>query len=613
MLSIILVVLVASLVYLYGTRSFKYWVERGVKHDKPLPVFGNALDKFLQRISLCDLYSEAYRKYPNEKLVGLYLANDPKLILRDPELIKHVLTTDFQHFHPRGILPAENDLEPMFRNIFFADGDLWKLLRQRLTPAFTSGKLKAMFTLIVERAEKLQAIAIDAAEAGVDVDMRDLMARYTTDLIGACGFGIDADSLIDENSTFRQLGKRSFKRTKRDGFVAMLKFIAPKLFRKLHFLAPEIERYTMSIVRDILGKRNYLPVGRNDFVDLLLELKQKGAMVGESLEKRNPDGTPEKILLELDLILMASQILVFFIAGFDTSSSATSYLLHQLAFHSDAQKKCQEEIDEVLSRHGRLCFEAVEELKYLKMCFREAMRMFPPIGYLMRRCTGRYTFPGTNVTIDKGIGVVVPIHAMQNDEQYFLDPSEFRPERFSSENVSSIPNHVYLPFGEGPRACIGERLGMLQSLAGVAALLQRCSVEPGPTTVGTPITDPTSTITQNISGGLPLIIRVRTPQENKILEAREDKNQVAVLCCDLSKAFDVADHNLLTDKLRHYGLGGPALALMADLLRNRKQVVMADSGRVRSDAVVTSMGVAQDTTTKNPKQVARERQIPASF
>ncbi|XP_061719500.1 cytochrome P450 6B1-like isoform X2 [Cydia pomonella] len=322
MLSIVLVVLFASLAYLYGTRSFKYWVERGVKHDKPLPVFGNALDKFLQKISLCDLYSEAYRKFPNEKFVGLYLANDPKLILRDPELIKHVLITDFQHFHARGILPLENDLEPMFRNIFFADGDLWKLLRQRLTPAFTSGKLKAMFTLIVERAEKLQTIVIDTAEDGVEVDMRDLMAR-------------------------------------------------------------------------------------------------------------------------------------------------------------------------------------------------EAMRMFPSIGYLMRRCTGRYTFPGTSVTIDEGIGVVVPIHAIQNDEQYFQDPSEFKPERFSPENVSSMPNHVYLPFGEGPRACIGERLGMLQSLAGVAAVLQRCSVEPGPTTVGTPVTDPTSTITQLIRGGLPLAIRVRNPQEKR--------------------------------------------------------------------------------------------------
>ncbi|MDK0539469.1 cytochrome P450, partial [Clostridium perfringens] len=78
--------------------------------------------------------------------------------------------------------------EPMMQNLFFAEGDLWKLLRQRMTPAFTSGKLKAMFPLVVERAERLKTRALAAAADGKSLDARDLMARYTTDFIGACGF-----------------------------------------------------------------------------------------------------------------------------------------------------------------------------------------------------------------------------------------------------------------------------------------------------------------------------------------------------------------------------------------------------------------------------------------
>ncbi|XP_073965059.1 cytochrome P450 6B7-like [Choristoneura fumiferana] len=508
MLLLALAVLLTLLAYQYSTRNFKYWEQRGVKHDKPLPLFGNAYAKFLQKISLSDMYTEAYRKYPDERYVGLYLANDPKLVLRDPELIKHVLVTDFLHFHPRGLLPAKSVVEPMLRNLFFADGDLWKLLRQRLTPAFTSGKLKGMFPLIVERAEKLQKIAAAAAETGAEVDVRDLMARYTTDFIGACGFGIDTDSLNDENSTFRRLGKRSFTRTGRDGFVAMLKFVAPTVFKNLHFLVPEIEEYTMSLVRSIFVQRNYQPCGRNDFIDLLLEMKQKGKLVGESLEKKNSDGSSEKIEMELDEVLMAAQVLVFFAAGFETSSSATSYTLHQLAFHPEAQRKCQQEIDHVLSRYdNKLCYDAVKEMKYLEMCFREGMRLYPSLGFLARRCVSTYTLPGSAVTIDAGVGVIVPIHALQTDPKYFEQPEQFRPERFGV--AGDIANHVYLPFGEGPRACIGERLGLMQSLAGLAALLRGFSVAPGRSTRRSPRTDPSSTVTQIIEGGLPLALLAR--------------------------------------------------------------------------------------------------------
>ncbi|XP_061705099.1 cytochrome P450 6B2-like [Cydia pomonella] len=513
MLAVALVVLIASLIYIYGTRNHKYWAERGIKHDKPLPIFGNALSKFFQKISLADLYSEAYKKYPNERFVGMYLANNVMLVLRDPELIKHVLVTDFQCFHPRGLLdllPTDDVPEPMMRNLFLADGDLWKLLRQRLTPAFTTGRLKAMFPLIIERAEKLQDIAIEAANTGVEVDIRELMARYTRDFIGACGFGIHDDSLNDENSIFRRLGRRLFTRTKRDDFVAIVKIMAPSLFKKLHFLVPEIEENTMLLVTSILEQRNYRPSGRNDFIDILLEIKQEGKIVGKSFEKDKADGTTDETELELNEVMMAAQVLVFFVAGFETSSLASSYTLHQLAFHPKAQIKCQEEIDEVLGRYGKLSYEAVKEMKYLKMCFREAMRMHPPVGFLARRCVSRYTFPGTGVTIDPGVGIIVPIDAMHNDELFFQEPYRFFPERFSPEDESQIPKHVYLPFGEGPRACIGEQLGLMQSLAGLAALLQRCSVAPGHRTVRNPVTDPASTLTQTLLEGLPLVIQRRT-------------------------------------------------------------------------------------------------------
>lgn len=365
------VIVVVILLYLYGTKDHEYWKKRGVTYVKPSPYFGSFFRVFTQRICFSDQLYEYYFQYTKEKFLGIFVGDRIGLMLRDPELIKRVMATDFHHFHPRGFNPHKTVTEPISKNLFTGDGDTWKLLRQRITPAFTSGKLKAMFPLIVERAEKLQTIAAVAAKSNTEVDIRELMARYTTDFIGACGFGLDADTLNDEDSTFRKLGKRIFTITKRDALVIMLKTIAPETFKNLQIISPEIEEKTFGLVTGIMKQRNYKPSGRNDFIDLLMELKNKGTIVGESVEMRNADGTPKIVELELDDMLMTAQVFIFFAAGFETSSSTTSFTLHQLAFHPEEQKKCQEEIDEVLNRHGgKLSYDAVKEMKYLDMVFK---------------------------------------------------------------------------------------------------------------------------------------------------------------------------------------------------------------------------------------------------
>ncbi|XP_063631310.1 cytochrome P450 6B2-like [Cydia splendana] len=505
------VAILAAIVILLFLNLHKcnYWAIRGVKHEKCYPLFGTIFRVITLQICLSEYVAELYHKYLKENLVGFSICGMNALVVRDPELIKQVLTTDFQHFYLRALNPNKRVIEPMLKNLFFADGDLWKLLRQRMTPAFTSGKLKAMFPLIVERTERLQRTVAAAAERGTEVDVRDLMARYTTEFIGACGFGIDTDSINDDTSIFRQLGKSIFNPTKKEFIISALKWVFPEKLKHFRYLPLHIEQTTLALVKGIMMKRNYMPSGRNDFIDLLLELKQKGTIVGESLENRNHDGS-QTAKLEMDEVLMAAQVFVFFAAGFETSSSATSYTLHQLALNPDKQTKCQQEIDNVLARYdGKLCFDAVKEMKYLEMCFKEGMRMLPSLGFLIRQCVRPYTFPGTDVTIDAGVYVLVSVQGLHNDEQYFEAPDQFRPERFSEG--ACIPKHVYLPFGEGPRACIGERLGLMQSLAGLAALLRQCSVAPSAGT-RTPRVDPVSFIVQNIEGGLPLSLVPREIQ-----------------------------------------------------------------------------------------------------
>ncbi|XP_073949896.1 cytochrome P450 6a2-like [Choristoneura fumiferana] len=511
MITLAVIIGLAAALYLYLTRTFDYWQKRGVKHDKPWPLFGTNAKNFFMQATIVQVASETYRKYPGEKLVGFYRSSNPELLIRDPALAKSIFTTDFSSFHRRGILPGDVEPEPLQMHQFVVDDDLWRLMRIRMTPAFSSGKLKAMFPLIVDRAERLQA-RLQRVGGKEAVEARDLMARYTTDVIGTVGFGIISDSLNDDNDAFRALGRKIFSFSSSKLFKLFLKNLLPRIFGYLKAFSGEIEGDVVGMVKSIMQQRNYEPCGRHDFIDLLLECKKKGAMSGESIVETNADSSPKKVSFEMNDEIMAAQCFVFFVAGFETSSSATSFTLHELAHNQGAQRKAQEEIDRVLAKHNnKLCYDAISEMTYLRWCLNEALRKYPPLGFLQRKCARTHTFPEINVTVDPGVKVIIPIEAYHNDPEIFPEPQEFRPERFDPEVITPQQKVAYLPFGEGLRNCIGERLGLMQSMAGLAAVLAQCTVTPVPGRARKLKFDKISVITNPVDG-VPLIFQQRKVQ-----------------------------------------------------------------------------------------------------
>ncbi|KOB64846.1 Cytochrome P450 [Operophtera brumata] len=505
---LIILLLILLAFYLYSTRKHSYWAKRNVKHNSPIPLFGNHFNNVFGLRSIVEVATELYNQYPEEKVVGYYRGMTPELIIRDLDIARTILSVDFAYFYPRG-LGRDIKLEPLLANLFHADGDSWKLLRQRLTPAFTTAKLKAMFPLVVKCAKKMQVVGEGVVTGSGECDVRELMARFTTEFIGACGFGIEVDTINNENSLFRQLGKTIFKRSWKTIFLIGVWELFPELRTVVQATDDHLEKCVTEIVRNICEQRNYEPSGRNDFIDLLLELKTKGVIKGDSIETRNADGTPVTVEMEMDLKCIVAQVFVFFAAGFETSSSASSYTLLQLAYNQEVQRKIQNEIDEVLVKYNNeLCYDSISEMSLLSMAFKEAMRMFPSLGNLHRVCARRYTIQDLDITIDRGVKIIVPLQAIQNDEKYFDNPSEFKPERFADMDMKRN-NYSYLPFGAGPRACIGARLGEMQSLAGLAALMQKFSVEPAASTRRVPEVDHKSNVIQGLKGGLPMKLTMR--------------------------------------------------------------------------------------------------------
>lgn len=100
------------------------------------------------------------------------------------------------------------------------------------------------------------------------------------------------------------------------------------------------------------------------------------------------------------------------------------------------------------------------------------MRKYPPVGQLIRKCTQEYTVEETGVTIYKDESILIPVYAIHKDPEYYPEPEKFTPDRFLEEEKSKRHPFTYLPFGEGPRNCIGSRFGLMQTKVGLIAILK---------------------------------------------------------------------------------------------------------------------------------------------
>lgn len=167
-----------------------------------------------------------------------------------------------------------------------------------------------------------------------------------------------------------------------------------------------------------------------------------------------------------------SQVFVFLVAGFDTSSTAMSFALFELAKNPDIQLKLQRDIDDTLERHNNeWTYECVQDMKYLEQVFDETLRKYPSVPFLLRVTSRDYKIPGTDIILDKGTSVNINTLGLHRNPKYYPNPEVFDPDRFSAEGKQNRIPFTYLPFGDGPRNCVGMRYGLLQSKIGLASIL----------------------------------------------------------------------------------------------------------------------------------------------
>lgn len=356
MLSVISVFIITlfTIFCIYLKHVYSFWERKGVPHVPPIFPYGN-IKGIGKTIHSCELITSLYNRLKGKgKLFGIYGYFNPVAIATDLDLIKSVLIRDFSYFENRGMYYNEKD-DPLSAHLFSLEGSKWRKLRAKLTPTFTTGKVKMMFSAVVQIAKQMKLTVENNMTMhmdDVDVEIEDLLARYTTDVIGACAFGFECNSLKNPETEFRRMGRKVFTEP-----ISLVKFVfisgMPKVARFLgcKLTSEDVESFFMGIIRDTVLYREINGIKRYDFMDLLIQLKNAKS-----------DETIESITMNE----LSAQSYVFFLGGFETSSTTVTFALYELAKNLDMQNRAREEIKTVLEQHnGVFSYEAMTDMLYV--------------------------------------------------------------------------------------------------------------------------------------------------------------------------------------------------------------------------------------------------------
>ncbi|KAJ4434872.1 hypothetical protein ANN_23443 [Periplaneta americana] len=332
------------------------------------------------------------------------------------------------------------------------------------------GKMKMMIQIMIDCGKELGKYLEESARKQDIVEVKDILARFTTDIIASAAFGIQCNCLKNPNAEFREWGRKLIEPSFNQKFRDLLYLTMPDLAISLGIpnIPSHLANFFIKVVEETVGHREKNNIKRNDFMQLLIQL----------LNNNNIDEEEKQVTKGGDVAItmteVAAQSVIFFVAGFETSATTLSFCLYELALNPDIQDRLREEIDTVLEKYdGNITYEGIQEMSYLDNVLSETLRKHPPAPFVFRECTKEYKIPDSEVVVDTGSKVLVPIMGLHYDPKYFPDPTRFDPDRFTEEVKKTRHHYSYLPFGEGPRICIGMRFALLQTKVGLVTLLSK--------------------------------------------------------------------------------------------------------------------------------------------
>lgn len=422
-----------------------------------------------------------FRKYG--KIYPFYLGGIRLSMVSDEELLKQILIKDTKSFTDRMNLGLRGKSTDKMLTVL--TGKDWERVRNLVTPTFTSGKLRKMSVLISDGINLLEE-RITNYPVENPINFKEFFGAFTMDVIARTMFGLQIDSQTNPNNTFITYAKKLFTFSFFHPVIVMT-LIFPEFVRLIAKIMPILEdreRDTFQFFNDTLekaiAKRRESTEQYNDFLALMLKAHKE-------ISENDPDQSTNLDSKSLTIQEIMAQSIVFLLAGYENVAATLSYLTYFLAKDQVAQQEVYGEILDAIGIGGEITYETVMNMPLLDAAVSETLRICPPAVRFDRKCshdTILITSKNEKIFAKKGDVFVVPIYAIHMDPAIWPDPDRFDLHRFDPENKKNHSPYSYMPFGMGPRNCIGMRFALLEAKWAIVSVLQKFKIVPCAETIG---------------------------------------------------------------------------------------------------------------------------------
>jgi cytochrome P450 len=425
-----------------------------------LPLVGNLLQFRRDRLALQD---EAGRIGP---IARVQMAHVPVYVISDADLAHRVLVTDADAFRKS---PATRFLEPVMGDgLLLADGEHHKRHRKLLAPAFAPRRLAAYGETMVAETQAQLAMW----SSGQRIELAEQMLEMTLAIAGRAMFGTDVRRDAKRVAEGLELGMRALMENQRSPVRLGYEWPLPRHLR-LRRAIKILDEVVYRLIRE--GRARGTDSG--DVLSILLLARdEQGALTDAQVR---------------------DEVMTLLLAGHETTANALTWTWYELARHPNVLARLQAEVDAA----GEIHADMLATMPYNLACIEETLRLHPP-AYLVDREATRAIEVGGHM-LPPGALLAVSIRGIHLRSDYYADPHAFRPERFLPEAKKARPRHHYLPFGAGPRVCIGSHFALLEAQLALATMVQRVQLR-------VPVhVDAEPVITLRPRGGMPATVVLR--------------------------------------------------------------------------------------------------------
>ncbi|XP_077533800.1 cytochrome P450 3A13-like isoform X2 [Haemaphysalis longicornis] len=459
-----LLVLAASLLIWWLRKTFTFWKDKGIVHLGFWEYMRFCYDIYTKPLNEVEI--SYYEKYG--RVYGSYQGTDPTLVVGDPDILREIMVSQFKNFSDRS--EAQRVGSELWRkSILNLSGDEWSKTRRIFLPALNPIRLRKIALKVKATAEKAVSKVMEAVTQETPLNISELAEHSSLCSTIALNYSVDLENADKDHPLLKSLDAISITLA---GWKLVMLFMMPKIYRLLQPDYPKeaesnlFKTFVSHLMEERKSKNKVSK--EDDFLQVFMDAEydwQNGTDgKGDNAEKQ-----------KMSLEAITAQGLIFFVAGVEGAASAVTHTAYLLATHPEYQDKVTAEVDKAISEGG-LTYDALQEMPYLEASIKEAMRLATPDSVIMRLCTEETTVAG--IHFKPGMCVGIPLAAIHRDPEYFPEPDKFNPERFLPVNKESVKPFTYIPFGAGPRTCVGKRLGVVQAKTTLACLLSRVRLEP---------------------------------------------------------------------------------------------------------------------------------------